>query len=120
MFAHKNLKKINRRKFAALTAILLLITGFSILLYTTSAIQSYAQLLDSSELTMEEMWSYEGSLQWWSNTYTTIFSITLTMIAVGLVTLFGSPVWTRIHHRHAIRTFIHELELAATEKFEIK
>jgi hypothetical protein len=120
MFAFKNLKEVNRRKFAALAATLLLITGFSILLYTTSTIQSYVQLLDSSELTMEEMWSCEGSLQWWSNIYTTIFPITLTMIAAGLVTLFGPPAWTRIHHRHAIRTFIHELELAATEKFEIK
>jgi hypothetical protein len=119
MFAPKNLKTINRHKFAALTATLLLIAGFSTLLYTSFAIQNYAQLLDSSELTMEEMWSIEGSLQWWSNTYTTIYPITLTMMAAGLVTLFGPPVWTRMQHRHAIRTFIHELELAATEKLDI-
>ncbi len=120
MLALKNLKKINRFKFAALTAILLLVVGFSTLLYTTSAIQSYAQLLDSSKLTLEEMWSYEGSLQWWSNTYATVFPIALAMITTGLVTLFGPTVWTRIQQRHAIRAFTHELELASTEKFEIE
>ena len=121
MFPLKYLKSINGFKLAAFTAILLLIAGFSTLLYTTSVIQGYAQLLDSSKLTVEEMWSYEGSLQWWSNTYaTTIFPTTMAMITVGLVTLLGPTVWTRMQQRHAIRTFTHELELASTEKFEIE
>jgi hypothetical protein len=121
MFAHTNLKNIKRFKLATLTPIILLIAGFSILLYTTSAIHSYTQLLlDASKLTAEEMWSYEASLQWWSNTYATVFPIALTMITAGLVSLFGPAVWTRIQQRHAIRTFTHQLELAAAEKFEIK
>ena len=99
------LKKNNRFKFMALIAILLLVVGFSILLYTTFTIQSYTQLLDSSNLTIEEMGSYEGAIQWWSNNYTTIFPITFTMIMTGLVTLFGSTVWNKIQHRHNIRTF---------------
>ena len=120
MFALTNMKKINRFKLSAFVALLLLIAGFGILLYTSSAINGYTQLLlDSSKLTLEEMWSYEGALQWWSNTYATIFPITLTMITAGLVTLFGPTVWTRIQKKHAIRTFTRQLELASTEKFEI-
>ena len=121
MFALTNLKNFNRSKLATCGALLLLIAGFSILLYTSSSINSYTQLLlDSSKLTAEEIWNIEGSLQWWSNTYTAVFPITSAMIAAGLVTLFGPTVWTRIHQRHVIRTFTHELELAATERFDIE
>ena len=121
MFTLTNLKNNNRFKLASLTAILLLVAGFSIMLYTTLNIHNYTQLLlDSSKLTAEEMWSYEGSLQWWSNTYATIFPVTVTMITAGLVTLFGPPAWTRIQQKHAIRTFTHQLELASREKFEIE
>ena len=118
MFELANMKNINRFKVAPLTAILLLIAGFSILLYTTSAINGYAQLLDS-RLTVEELWSIEDSLRWWSNTFETIFPITLTMITAGLITLFCSTALNKIQQKHAIRTFTHELELASKEKFEI-
>jgi len=121
MYALKNLKKINLFRLTVLTAILLLIAGFSIWLYTTSVIQGYTQLLDSSKLTTEEAWSYEGSLQWWRSTYTTtILPLTAIMITVGLITLLGPTLWTRIQQRHVLKTFTDELELASTEKFEIE
>jgi uncharacterized membrane protein len=121
MFTLKNLKKINRFRLTVLTAILLLIAGFSIWLYTTSVIQGYTQLLDSSKLTTEETWSYEGSLQWWRSTYTTtILPLTAIMITVGFITLLAPTLWTRIQQRYVLKTFTDELELASTEKFEIE
>jgi len=121
MYAPKNLKKINQFRLTVLTAILLLIAGFSIWLYTTSVIQGYTQILDSSKLTTEETWSYEGALQWWRTTYTTtIFPLTAIMITVGLITLLGPTIWTRIQQRNVLKTFTDELELASTEKFEIE
>jgi len=121
MYALKNLKKINRFRLTVLTAILLLIAGFSIWFYTTSVIQGYTQLLDSSKLTAEEMWSYEGSLQWWRTTYTTtIFPLTAVMITGGIITLLGPTLWTRIQQRYVLKTFTDELELASTEKFEVE
>jgi len=121
MYALKNLKKINRFRLTVLTAILLLIAGFSIWFYTNSVIQGYTQLLDSSKLTTEEMWSYEGSLQWWRTTYTTtIFPLTAVMITIGIITLLGPTLWTRIQQRYTLKTFTDELELASTEKFEVE
>jgi hypothetical protein len=121
MFTLTNLKKINRFRLMALTAILLLITGFSTLLYTTTAIQGYTQMLNSSQLTAEEMWSYEGSLQWWQSTYTTtILPLTAVMITAGFVTLLGPTTLTKIQQRYAIKTFTDELELASKEKFDIE
>jgi len=42
------------------------------------------------------------------------------MITVGLVTLMGPTILTRIQQRYVIKTFTNELELASAEKFEIK
>jgi flagellar biosynthesis protein FlhB len=121
MFTLKNLKKINRFRLIALTATLLLIGGFSTLLYTISVIQGYTQVLDSSQLTTKEMWSYEGSLQWWQSMYTTtILPLTAVMITIGFVTLLGPTILTKIQQRHVIKAFTNELELASTEKFEIE
>ncbi|MCJ7614347.1 hypothetical protein MUO71_06270 [Candidatus Bathyarchaeota archaeon] len=117
----KNLKKINRSRLTVLTAILLLTAGCSIWLYTNSVIQGHTQLLNSSNLTPEEVWNYEGALQWWTNTYaTTIMPLTAVMITAGFVTLVGPMVWTRIQRRYALKTFTDNLELASTEKFEIE
>jgi hypothetical protein len=121
MYALKNLKKINRFRLTALMAILLLIAGFSLWLYSTSVIQGYTQLLGSSKLTTEEVWSYEGALHWWRKTQTTtIFPLTTIMITVGVIALVGPMLWTRLQQRYALKTFTNELELASTEKFEIE
>jgi len=121
MYVLKNLKKINRSRLTILTATLLLIAGLSIWLYATSAIQGHTQLLNSPNLTQEEIWSYEGSLQWWRTTYaTTILPLTAIMITAGLGTLLGPILWTRIQQRYVIKNFTDSLELASTEKFEIE
>ena len=121
MYVPKNPKKINRFRLTVLTGILLLIAAFSIWLYTTSVIQGHTQILDSSNLKQEEIWSYEGSLQWWRSTYTTtILPLTAIMTAIGLLSLLSQPILTRIQRRHVLKTFTDELELASTEKFEIK
>jgi len=117
----KNVKKINRSRLTVLTAILLLTAGCSIWLYTNSVIQGHTQILNSSNLTPEEAWNYEGALQWWTNTYTTtIMPLTAVMITAGFVTLVGPMAWTRIQQRYALKTFTDNLELASTEKFEIE
>ena len=120
MPALKNIKKLNNFKLKVLAATLLIIAGFSAWLYATSVIQGYSQLLDSSTLTQEEIWSYEGSLQWWQNTYTIVFPVTAVMMAAGVVGLVGPVFWARMQRRYALRTFTNELELASKERFEIK
>lgn len=121
MNALKNLKKINRLKLTVLTASLLIIAGFSIWLYATSMIQNQTQLLTASNLTHEEIWSYEGALQWWKTTYaTTITPLTTITITFGAITLLGPILWTKIQQKQVLKTFTDSLELASTEKFEIK
>jgi len=121
MPAPKNLKKTNRFRLMFLMAILLLIAGFSIWIYTISVIYGTTQLLESSNLKQEEIWSYEGSLQWWRTTYTTtILPLTTIMISIGFLSLLSPLILKRMQRRQVLRTFTDELELASTEKFEIE
>ena len=121
MPAPKNLKKTNRFRLMFLMAILLLIAGFSIWIYTISVIYGTTQLLESSNLKQEEIWSYEGSLQWWRTTYTTtILPLTTIMISIGFLSLLSPLILKRMQRRQVLKTFTDELELASTEKFEIE
>jgi len=121
MPAPKNLKKTNRFRLMFLMAILLLIAGFSIWIYTISVIYGTTQLLESSNLKQEEIWSYEGSLQWWRTTYTTtILPLTTIMISIGFLSLLSPLILKRMQRRQVLRTFTDELELASTEKFEVE
>jgi hypothetical protein len=114
-----HLKKLSN--FKVLSAVLLLITGFSIWLYAAAAIQGYTNLLNSLTLSMEEVWSYEGSLTWWTTTYTTtIIPLVTVMITAGVLTLLTPIVFERIQQKTALRTFTKELELGSTEKLEIE
>lgn len=115
------LKKTNRIKLSILAAIFLLIAGFSIWLYTTSVIKNQTQILNSPNLTQEEIWSYEGSLEWWKITNnTTVTPLTTIMITAGLTSLIAPVAWTKMHHRQTLKAFSEKLELASAEKFEIE
>jgi len=117
----KIMNKSIQFKLTVLMAALFLIIGFGIWAYTTSVIQGHSQLLSSADLTQEELWSYEGAFQWWTNTYSiTVLPLTTIMITAGFVTLLGPTVLTRMHKRNALKTFADKLELASTEKFEIE
>ena len=114
------LKKTKYFKFITLTAALLLVTGFSLLVYTNYAIQENTRLVNSANLTPEQIWNYEGALQWWTTTYPTILPLASAMIAAGFTGVLGPTLWTKFHSRHALRRFTEKLELASNEEFEIE
>jgi hypothetical protein len=115
------LKKTNRQQLIVLTSVLLIIVGLSIWLYATSVIQEHEQLLNTSSLTQEEIWTYEGALQWWKTTSaTTVTPVVVIMTTAGFVGLLGPTVWGRIHQKQAFKAFTEKLELASADDFEIE
>jgi len=95
--------------------------GFCIWLFATSVIQGHIQLLNESNLTQEEIWTHEGSLQWWRYTQTTSITPLVTiMITIGFISLVGQIVWTKASQRQVLKAFSENLKLASAEKFEIK
>jgi hypothetical protein len=113
------LVKRNRFRFAAVMGVLFLVFGFSLLGYSISAIQEREQLLNSADLTPEEMWHYEGSLSWWRNSYVTVFlPLTVVFVALGAVGLVSQPLLTRLHHKSALETFADNIKRASKENYE--
>jgi len=55
-----------------------------------------------------------------NNYATTITSLTTIMITFGAITLLGPILRTKIHQKQVLKTFTDSLELASTEKFEIR
>jgi hypothetical protein len=115
----KGLVKRNRFRLAALMGVLFLVVGVSLFAYSISAIQEREQMLNSADLTPEEMWHYEGSLSWWRNSYVTVFlPLTVVFIALGVVALVSQPLLTRLHHKNVLETFADNVKRASKENYE--
>jgi len=115
----KGLIKRNRFRVAAVVGVLFLVVGVSLLGYSISAIQEREQLLNSADLTPNEMWHYEGSLRWWRNAYVTVFlPLTVVFVALGVVGLVSQPLLTRLHQKSVLETFADNVKRASKENYE--
>jgi hypothetical protein len=90
----------NRFRVPTLLGILFLVVGVSLLGYSVSVIQDYGQLSSSADLTLEQMWHYDGSLSWWRNAYFTLFlPLTSVFVTLGGVVLVTQPLMSKLHHK---------------------
>jgi hypothetical protein len=95
------IKVFSRENLVFLIVVLLLVIGVSLSLISNSVIAGYEQRLDASDLTLEEMWVYEGVLQWWRLSYATLFlPLSVILVTVGgllfVVSVFWSIAWATI------------------------
>ena len=89
----------NRFRASALLGVLFLVIGVSLLVYSVSAIQ-VEQLSNSADLSLEQMWHYDGSFSWWRNAYFTLFlPLTSVFVTIGGVILVSQPILTRLRHK---------------------
>ena len=90
----------NRFRVSTLLGILFLVVGVSLLGYSVSVIQDYGQLSSSADLTLEQMWHYDGSLSWWRNAYFTLFlPLTSVFVTLGGVVLVTQPLMSKLRHK---------------------
>jgi hypothetical protein len=77
-----------------ITGATLLLAGLTIWLYTNSTIQTLQQILQDQNLPQQQRWDYEGELEWWTNTKTTIYDpVALILITTGLIALLYVALW---------------------------
>lgn len=89
--------QFTKPKVTLIFGMLFLIGGLSLWLYSTAVIFGHEQMLATSNLPIEEVWRYEGALQWWRNTYTTaIIPWTILLAAAGLTALLAPMVLKKI------------------------
>lgn len=111
--------KKNHFRLAAITGVLLLVTGGCLLAYSSSAIKEREYTLNSATLTANETWHIEGSLSWWRNAYATTFlPLTVVSITLGAVALVSQPLWTRLHCESVLEAFSANVKRAAKENYE--
>jgi hypothetical protein len=92
-----------RFRVSVLLGILFLVIGVSLLGYSVSAIQDYEQLQNSADLTLEQMWHYDGSFSWWRNAYFTLFlPLTSVFVTLGGVILVTQPLMTRLRQKSVL------------------
>ena len=78
------MKVFTRENLVFLIVVLLLVIGVSLLLISNWVIYGYEQQLDVSDLKLEEMWVYEGAIQWWRRSYATLFlPLSVTLVTTG-------------------------------------
>ena len=91
-------RKTGVSKYVSWKGILLLICGVCLLWYSVVAIQQRENVLNSADLSLSEMWNYEGSMAWWTNACVTLFlPLTSVLTAVTL-----EPVTSRIYKASAL------------------
>jgi len=91
------LMKRNKLTVIFLTGAILLIIGVALWLYTNSVIQGHEQLLNNPNITQQEKWNYEGSLEWWKMAKITTYDpIAVILITAGLVALLYVTLWAII------------------------
>jgi hypothetical protein len=92
----------NRFRASALLGVLFLVIGVSLLVYSVSAIQA-EQLSNSADLSLEQMWHYDGSFSWWRNAYFALFlPLTSVFVTIGGVILVSQPLLTRLRHKSVL------------------
>lgn len=91
------LMKRNKLTAIFLTGTILLIIGVALWLYTNSVIQGHEQLLNNPNITQQEKWNYEGSLEWWKMAKITTYDpIAVILITAGLIALLYVTLWAII------------------------
>lgn len=84
------------RKITAIFLIgaILLIVGVAIFTYTDGMIQVNQQVLQNPNLTQQQRWAVEGSLQWWIIMKAALYGpLSITLMTAGLIALLYVILW---------------------------
>ena len=98
------LEKLNKKRFKlTVSGILLLTIGVALLGYSVSALQNQEHMLNSADLSLDEVWSSEGSVRWLENASTTLFvPLTAVFLTIGGVGLITTPLISTLRQKRAI------------------
>jgi len=76
-------------------------------------------MLTRTELTIEELWHYECSLQWWRNAHVTLFlPLTAVFITLGYIIMFSKQLLTLLCRKSDLDIFSENLKRASADNYE--
>jgi hypothetical protein len=95
-------KKVNLRLGIGL---LLIIAAFAIWLFSFIELRSNEIML-TTQLSIEEVWRYEGALQWWKAAYNTaIIPATAILSFSGIAALLSKPILNNFRQKDVMSRF---------------
>lgn len=72
------------QKIVALIGIVFLIMGVGLWLYTESIVRGHEELLNDPNLTQEQRWACEGSLEWWRAAKRALYDpLAIVLVTIG-------------------------------------
>lgn len=83
----------NQLQLIALFGLLMLVIGTGMFGYSLNLLTENEQTLNSTDLTLDQLWNFESSINWWKNVCVTlILPLTSVFILIAGVTLSAQAI----------------------------
>ena len=80
----------NNKKFTVGLGVVLVFAGIGVFLVSNFEINGLEAMLANESLSVEEVWRFEGALQWWRKTYVTVtLPVSVFLLISGIATLMS-------------------------------
>lgn len=96
----------------ALFAILLLVIGTGMFGYSLNLLTENEQTLNSTDVTLDQLWNFESSINWWKNVcLTLILPLTSVFILIAGVTLSAQAILQTIKNQKPAAPNLETIEI---------
>jgi len=86
----------NNNKILVAIGVFLVCAGIAVILITQFEIDGLEEALTDETLTQEEIWRFEGALQWWRTTYFDVTIPVSTILTLSGIALALSSVLAKV------------------------
>jgi len=104
-------------QIVTLFGILLLIFGTGMFIYSLNLIEENEQILNSTEFTLDKLWDFESSLNWWKNVCATlILPLTSAFMFIGGITLSAQAIMQIVINKKLTKTNLENANFCFSKK----
>jgi hypothetical protein len=96
----------------ALFGLLMLVIGTGMFGYSLNLLTENEQTLNSTDLTLDQLWNFESSINWWKNVCVTlILPLTSVFILIAGVTLSAQAILQTLKNQKPIAPNLETIEI---------
>ena len=100
------MKKHQQLNLSVWIGLLLIITALSIWIFSIAELEGNEIKLTTQNLSIDEIWRYEGALQWWKNVYmTAIIPATAVLALSGIASILSQQLFSRLAQKDTLTKF---------------
>ena len=107
------MKKHKQLNLSIRIGLLLIIAALSIWLFSIITLRGNEVMLTTQNLSAEEVWRYEGAVQWWKNVYmTAIIPATAVLTLSGIASILSQQLFSHFAPKNTLNKFEENLKQA--------